>query len=329
MKRSLENPSSRLIRCLTGLERRITGRTPKRAARSMKALQKRFAHFYTLRRLEWLGRPRLHTAIFERVWENDELARLGGELVGERARKTRDEEKIEVASIAKELKWTPYRLTTFTEAVVSYRREPTLSNYLRVREDFPEAEIQVGMFAGIDPLFALEDEFRQQGIDPELVEACWQSDEPSIDALCLHLIKKLVERDQISNKESGHLQKRRSAISDPLVNYLIVTILESIDWCECEVRVPASFVVLVRNQLTGMAPDLDTMYRAKERKKNLAIVAAQVLEPHEKPSIGKLATTFGIPRSRAERLLKDPEFTQWFETAKKWVADGLFENLPK
>ena len=234
-----------------------------------------------------------------------------------------------VWAIAKKLRWSDKRLTMFKQVVVEFRRNQTIQNYLRVRRQFPEVEIQIGAFGGIDPLFMLENEFRKQGVDPELVAGSLDADEPSIDALCLRLMERMVEREKISKEEPGQMQKRRAAITDTMVNYLIVTILESLDWNEQEVRIPASLVMLIRHQLTGTKPDLHTAYLAKERLQNIAISVALNLQPNEKLSINKLASLAGIPRSTAARWLKDKEFKQWLEVGRIWAAEGAFKSVGK
>ena len=321
--------ANRLENFLALLETKITGQSPAEPARSSQELTERFSQYSESKRFAWLQRPRLHLAIFERVWRDDEIAKLGGKLVGEKARKEKAERAHKVWAIAKKLRWSDKRLTMFKQVVVEFRRNQTIQNYLRVRRQFPEVEIQIGAFAGIDPLVMLENEFRKQGVDPELVAGSLDADEPSIDALCLRLMERMVEREKISKDEPGHMQKRRAAITDTMVNYLIVTILESLDWNEQEVRIPASLVMLIRHQLTGTKPDLHTVYLAKERLQNIAISVALNLQPNEKLSINKLASLAGIPRSTAARWLKDKEFKQWLEVERIWAAEGAFKSVGK
>lgn len=325
IKRPSQDPNERLGQVFAELERTVTGRTPEKPAQSQQELMDRLAKFAAARRLAWLRRQRVHTAIFEEVWLDDEIARLGVE-PSENTQKERRERQQEIAAIAKPLRWSKERVDSFKKTVVDYRRSPTLENYLRVRRDFPEVEIQIGKFGGLDAVLTLEDDFRKQGIDPDLVAACLDSDEPSIDALCLRLIEKLVEREHISGDTPGHIEKRRAAISDTLVKYLIVIILESFDWNEVEVRIPASLVVLIRHQLTGTNPDLHASSLARGQKHQLAIAVAQMLKPGNKLTINKLASMAKIPRIRAARLLKDEDFKQWLELARGWVAEGLFRN---
>src|SRR5439155_15560608 len=114
----------------------------------------------------------------------------------------------------------------FKQLVIAYRHDPTLERYIQIRREFPEVEIQISHFGGIEALFALEDDFKRQGIDAELVAGALDSDEPSIDALSLQLLECLAARDKLPNDGPGHIEKRRNAISDATVNYLISIMLE-------------------------------------------------------------------------------------------------------
>jgi len=321
--------ANRLKKFLVSVETKITGQSPAEPARSSQELTETLSPYFASERFAWLQRPRLHLAIFSQVYWDDEIARLGGKPVGDKAQKEAAERKQEVLTIARKLCWSDERLKMFKQVVIEYQNKPTIENYLRVRRQFPEIEIQIAEFGGMDPLYILEKQFREQGIDPGLLERCLDADEPSIDSLILHLMERIVERERITKGEPGHIEKRRAAISDGMINYLIVTMLESFDWTDQEFRIPASLVVLIRHQLTGTKPDLHTAYLAKERLQNIAIFVAQELQPNEKRSINKLAAMVRIPRSTAARYLKDKEFIEWLNTAQKWVAAGLFKNAGK
>lgn len=318
--------NNRLTVFFTSVEAKFTEQPPAKPARPHQELEN-LAQHSRKKRLAWLQRPSLHIEIFAQVLLDEKVAELGGTIVGDKARQRVAERAQEVAAIAKELGWSDARLSMFKQIVVEYRREPTIENYSRVRRQFPEVEIQIGLFAGIDPLFSLEMEFQKQGIDPQLLAAILDGDEPSIDELCLQLIERLVLREKISKGEPGHIQKRSAAISDAMVNYLIVSILESFDWNDIECRIPASLVVLIRHQITGSKPDLHATYLSRKRLQNVALAVARELKPSEKLSINKLASIVDVPRSTAARWLKDKEFKDWLETGKKWVAEGLFKNL--
>jgi hypothetical protein len=318
-----DNPLAIFFR---SVEAKLTGQLPAKPARSHQELEKRLAKHAQKKRLAWLHRPQLHIEIFEQVSRDEKIAELGGTIVCENARQRVAERAQEVAETAKDLGWSDERLSMFKKIIVAYRREPTIENYSRVRRQFPEVEIEIALFGGLDSLFSLEKEFQEQGIDPQLVAAILDGDEPSIDELCLQLIERLVAREKISKRGPGHIQKRRAAISDAMVNYLVMNILESFDWNHMSC-VPGSLVMLIRHQLTGSNPDLHMTYLTRRRLQYVALSIAQGLKPSEKLSINKLASIAVIPRSTAARWLKDKEFKCWLETGKKWVAEGYFKNV--
>jgi hypothetical protein len=202
VEKPFQHPKDRLVKYFADVERSVTGQTPKSPAQSQQELEDRLAQFTTTKRLAWLSRPRLHTAIFAEAWFDDEVAKLGGKAIGA-TKKSQRERAQKITAIARKLRWSKERVNSFKKVVVQYRKSPTLKNYLQVRQEFPEVEIQIASFGGIDPLFSLEKEFQLQGIDPHLIAACLDSDEPSIDALCLRLMEKLVEREKSRRARRG------------------------------------------------------------------------------------------------------------------------------
>jgi hypothetical protein len=128
-------------------------RTAAEWRQSYKEQEKRFADRAEQERLAWLSRPRLHTAIFEDCWRDEEQARevakYGGVMI---KGATFKRHKRELKEATKDLGWSNERLVSFTQIVVSYRRNPSIENYLRdanhdlieririATTDFPEAE---------------------------------------------------------------------------------------------------------------------------------------------------------------------------------------------
>src|SRR5215813_7769014 len=116
--------------------------------------------------LTWLRRPQVHRSTFEEPLENEVET---DEEVAERARKQNE--------LAKKLGWEPEQLARFKQLVLRYEKDPTIANYLQIRRDFPETEIQVSYFGGIEALFSLEEIFARQGIDPMLIAGALDADE--------------------------------------------------------------------------------------------------------------------------------------------------------
>ena len=93
--------------------------------------------------------------------------------------------------LAKKLGWEPERLARFKQLVLRYGKDPTTATYLQIRREFPEAEVEVGIFSGIDAPFKLEEKLAGQGFDPMLLVGALAAYEPDIDAVCLRLLELL------------------------------------------------------------------------------------------------------------------------------------------
>ena len=123
-----------------GNKRRGNKRTKHRASNSDQAPRpetplsglQRFAEDARQKRRAWLRRPQIHPSTFEEPLENEvETA----EEVAERARKQNE--------LAKKLRWEPERLARFKQLVLRYGKDPTITNYLQIRRDFPEIEFVI------------------------------------------------------------------------------------------------------------------------------------------------------------------------------------------
>jgi hypothetical protein len=203
------------------------------------------------------------------------------------------------------------RTTRAVQAACSrYEKEPTIANYLQIRRDFPETEIEVGYFGGgIDAPFELEEKFAGQGIDPMLLLGAMLADEPDIDALCLQVLELLVTRGKLPKEGPGFIEKRRKAISDATINYLVVEILEAIDRRGDWIHIPGSLVVLIREQLCGSNPDLHQQYLAGVRFRNAASIAERHFQrTGEQIPVRKLAAAAGVSRGTASRWLANKHF---------------------
>src|SRR6516165_10206053 len=286
-------------------------------------------------RAAWLQLPRLHTAIFQDLarFEEMEIAPIAGfESAEAEAAFLRQsgELKHKVEMLIRRFGWSKERFRQLQRLAILWRENPSLENYLAIRREFPELDIQIAMSAGIDPLFALEDKCRQHGIDPALVAGAMDGFEPKIDKLCLILMERIVAREKINGV--GAYQRRRAAISDAMVNYLIAFMLEGLDWCEDEVRMPASLILLIRHQLGPLKGEFHKEYESRESMRQAAWIAGQQLKPTEKLSINrliKLASSADSPisRSTAARWLKNPEFQHRLEFSSRFdeIRRELFQ----
>jgi hypothetical protein len=167
----------------------------------------------------------------------------------------------------------------------------------------------------------LKRKFAGQGIDPMLLLGAMLADEPDIDALCLQVLELLVTRGKLPKEGPGFIEKRRKAISDATINYLIVEILEAIDRRGDWIHIPASLVVLIREQLCRSNPDLHQQYLSRERFRNAASIAGRHFRrTGEQISVRDLAAAAGVSRGTAARWLADKRFHLLFESGSRLAA---------
>ena len=150
--------------------------------------------------------------------------------------------------------------------------------------------------------------------------------EPDIDALCLQLLELLVTRGKLPKQGPGFIEKRRKAINDATINYLIMEILEVID--RESICIPTSLLVLIREQLCGASPLVHRQYLARQRFQRAAFIAGQHFQQTNKQiSVRNLAAMAGVSRGTAARWLADKRFHQLFESGSRLAAGEDFLRL--
>jgi hypothetical protein len=190
--------------------------------------------------MAWRRRPRIHPAALNKPERTAELIRMLG---------------------------SDQRLALFKELASKYVNLPSLDNYLRLRREIPEAEIDVAVFGGFEVLFALDSDLKKHGIDPDLVAGILDAFEPAIDKLSLRLMECLSVRSKIHKSGPKHIERRREAIRDALVDYLIVLMLEAMEWNKSHpIVIPSSLIVLIRDRLCGPNPDWHEAYRSRRER---------------------------------------------------------------
>lgn len=214
------------------------------------------------------------------------------------------------------------RFEQLSELVLAFRKSPSIEQYSLIRKRFPELDIKVALSGGGSAVLAIEKQCEEYGISVNLLGGALEGSEPDIDELCLILIDHLVARDKI--KGPGAIQRRRAAISDAMVNYLIAFMLEGIHWADTEVQVPPSLILLIRHRLGALKGDLHAQYESREMKLNAARFAGQWLGPQEHLSINLLLELSrqipecSVSRATAARWLKDDEF----QSCLKWSRES-------
>jgi hypothetical protein len=263
-------------------------------------------------REKWLRRRRIH------LGQEEEFSKVG------RFPPDPSELARGANELGKQLGLSGRRLTLFKRCVVEHRNYPTVENYMRIRRKFPELDVHVGRFGGQNAVCMMHDKLQGQGIDVSLVLDALKLDEYSIDMLSLCLLERLVARGKLPKHGPGYIEKRRTAISDITVNYLLSEILTAVDWSNANIRLPASFIVLVRQQLCGEIPDLLAEYLLLAKRHQSMHAAAEYFHrTKQKISIGKLASATGVSRSTAARWLNDAKFLKSIKIRMWLLQAGL------
>jgi hypothetical protein len=200
----------------------------------------------------------------------------------------------------------------------AYESEPTLVNFVRFRRALGGSIVSRSL--EVDP-FTMEAELRQFGIDPWLVSAALDGDEYQIEELALRLMEALIEREELEKRGAAHLQSRRIAINDSLVDFLIVATLEAT--AEQEVSISSALVRLIRERLCGANPDRHNEYMRMQRRRD-AIALAALKFPSGQISIRRIAALMKVEPSTISRWFPDGDFQQHVDRFRKSIdALGL------
>ena len=273
---------------------------PKEATEAGNELLPHFEQADSQKQLEWKRRARIHpTALNDPERTLEQIEKLSSE-----------------------------HLESFKSLAAAYQKQPNLENYVRLRRCVPDAEIDVALFGGLDPLFALEPHLREHNIDPQRVAGALDAFLPDMDELALRLMECLVAKKKLPKSGPGHLQMRRDAISEALVDYLIVMMLEATEWNKENApnHIPSSLIVLIRERLRGAWPDLRKEYLSSQARENAAHLAARYFKFGETISARKLEALTGRSRMTASRWLKDPKFKESLELMRKLLAENKSEK---
>lgn len=217
----------------------------------------------------------------------------------------------------------------FNETSAAFKSDPTIRNYLTLRKERPDEEIEISVLGGIDQLFALEEELRRYDIDPALVAGALDADEGAVSELSLLLMERLIEAEDAMRRGETQLVRRGLAIPDQLVDWLICVMLEALSW-NADLNISRDLIVLIRERLSGTNPHYKRLEEAYSRRHNAAIIGGQLKAKGHDPSIREIAKILNLQPSTISRLFRDGSFEEevafW---ATHFENDGSFRLLPK
>lgn len=208
----------------------------------------------------------------------------------------------------------------FAPLTRSYKQDPTIENYLRLRRQHPDAEIEVAIIGGVEQLFFLENELRRYGIDPKIVADVMDDNRHAIAEMSLQLMEHLVVRSRKIESGETHLGRRGAAIPDKLVDWLIACALDSLSYND-DLQIPRDLIVLIRERLTGSSPEYERASHANEMRSNAIILGGQLLAAGIRPSYRTIGSMLKVAPSTVKRWFPKGDFLSEATAVATWFDE--------
>lgn len=206
---------------------------------------------------------------------------------------------------------TPERALTLT-----YKRDPSLENYVALRRQYPDIHIEVsldGGFAGSEKLMDNEEELARFGFDALKTVSICDADLAAISEVSLKLIGHIVERRRLEAEGETQLISRGLAMSDDLIDWLICCMLDSTSWCDT-LEIHPDLIVLIRERLRGSK--VRERSEVIRKRQSISWVAAQLLARGEEPTLRRLGTIASVEPSTIMRWFPDGSLLEEAERLK-------------
>lgn len=204
----------------------------------------------------------------------------------------------------------------WTAETWSYWQSPSVENYVALRRANPDAEIEVRTNGGIDQLFAVEDELKRYGIDPDLFVCVFDANQDAISFFALFFMEKLAEAKALRAAGETHLVRRGLVIPDKLIDWFIRCALDAASFYGT-LEINRDLIVLIKERLGGPVVEYESRTRTKERKLEASWIGGQMLARGQVPSIRAVAQLMNVAPSTVMRWFKEGEFEA---VCEKWRA---------
>jgi hypothetical protein len=214
----------------------------------------------------------------------------------------------------------------FNASSKAYKQDPSLERYVKLRRENPEAEIEVSLIGGLDPLLSMNKELERYGFDPDLVAGGMDADPEAISALSLQIMEKMIEARELARKET-HLARRGLAIPEKLITWLTLVMLDALSWND-HLYIPRDLIVLIREQLGGPNSEYQRQISASHGRSNAILVGAQMIAKGIKPSFRLVADVLRVHPTTVLRWFPQGDFLKQVESfAHFFDANGEMRPL--
>jgi hypothetical protein len=203
-----------------------------------------------------------------------------------------------------------------------FKDNPTIENYVRLRRENPDVEIEPKIYGGLDHAYRLEDDLKRFGIDIRLYVYTLDADEAAISELSLKLLENMILAQSLERKGETHLSSRGKIIPDHLIDWLTCSMLDALSWTG-SLYIPRDLIVLARSRLIPGQSDIEKTVDTRERKNQSAMIAGQMLVRKMKPSFRSVAKILGVQPSTVTRwFVSEQEFTDLARDWEQYYAPG-------
>lgn len=197
----------------------------------------------------------------------------------------------------------------YNEITKEYKADPSIENYVRLRRENPEAEIEVSVVGGFESMFYMREELARYDIDPDLLGGILDADQVKISEMALRLMEKIIEAREIAADGETHLIRRGLAIPEKLLDWVICCALDALSWND-DLMIPRDLIVLIRERLGGSNLHYEKEGTIRQNKQNAGLMAGQLMARGVVPTFKIIGEALGVAPS----------------TVKRWFGPGEFEK---
>lgn len=194
----------------------------------------------------------------------------------------------------------------YSGATRTFKNNPTIEEYVRLRRANPDEEIEVAVHSRLDWVFANEDLIHELGFDIYDILGVLDAHQQAISAVCLHLLDLIIERERMLRLGETQVVGRGEAIGDGLVNHFIGMILDSLDW-NGDLEIPRDLIVLIRHQLGTVDSEIEKKQWAHGSRYTAIMIGHHLVENGREPSYRNVADILNVSATTVMRWF--PETT--------------------
>ncbi|MEW6769468.1 MAG: hypothetical protein AB1342_15700 [Pseudomonadota bacterium] len=202
-----------------------------------------------------------------------------------------------------------------------YKANPSIEKYLELRASYPDNQIEVALFGGIEHAFKNQEEIEKLGIAVEDYLGILDADQNCISKVCLHLLASLAKRKNLKAAGQTQLGRRGKTIPDQMIDWLICCMLESESW-NGTLELNRDLIVLIRHRLMPGKSTFEQLLSVKTQRSNAAHIGGQLIAMGRVASFRKIGEIMGVEPSTVKRWFKSKEeFDQECAPYSRWYDE--------